>query len=233
MIPKKIHYCWFGHNDKPKLAQKCIASWKKCCPDYEIIEWNESNFDVNQNGYTQMCIREKKYAFLSDYARLLVVAQYGGIYFDTDVELIKSPDGLLDNEAFFCFENNDHVSTGLGFGSVAHGKVIDSMLAEYNSLLDGKHGLVGCPILNTDALVKQGLAKDGQEQYVAGARILPMEYMNPYDSATGKLSKTPNTVSIHWYGQSWMSKKAILRSRLTRPFHRVFGVNCFDWLKKK
>ena len=96
MIPRKIHYCWFGRGEKPRLAQKCIASWKKYCPDYEIIEWNEDNFDVNRNAYTQMCYKEKKYAFLTDYLRLLIVEEHGGIYFDTDVEAVRSFDELLD-----------------------------------------------------------------------------------------------------------------------------------------
>ena len=145
MIPKTIHYCWFGRGPKPKLAQKCIASWKKYCPDYEIIEWNEDNFDVNMNGYTRMCIAEKKYAFLSDYARLVVVAEHGGIYFDTDVELIRSPDELLTHSAFWGFETPEFVASGLGFGSIAHGIAIEAMRNEYAPLLDGKHGVVGCP----------------------------------------------------------------------------------------
>ncbi len=94
MIPKKIHYCWFGGADKPKSVKKCISSWKKFCPDYEIIEWNESNYDVNSTGYTKMCAEEKKYAFLSDFARLEIIEKNGGIYFDTDVELIKNIDFL-------------------------------------------------------------------------------------------------------------------------------------------
>ena len=116
MIPKKIHYCWFGRGQKPKLAQKCIDSWKKYCPDYEIIEWNEDNFDVNRNGYTRMCIEQKKYAFLSDYARLVVVAEHGGTHFDTDVELARSPNFLLTHGAFFGFETPEFVASGLGFG---------------------------------------------------------------------------------------------------------------------
>lgn len=95
MIPKKIHYCWFGRGEKPKLAQKCIASWKKYMPDYEIIEWNEDNFDVNRNAYTQMCYEQKKYAFLTDYLRLVIIEEQGGIYFDTDVEAVRSFDDLL------------------------------------------------------------------------------------------------------------------------------------------
>ena len=117
MIPRKIHYCWFGRGKKPRLAQKCIASWKKYCPDYEIIEWNEDNFDVNRNAYTQMCYKEKKYAFLTDYLRLLIGEEHGGIYFDTDVEAVRSFDELLDNPAFFGFENDRFVNTGEGFGA--------------------------------------------------------------------------------------------------------------------
>lgn len=233
MIPKKIHYCWFGGNPKPKLAEKCIASWKKYCPDYELIEWNEDNFDVNMNGYTQMCIAEKKYAFLSDYVRLVVVAQHGGVYFDTDVELIKPIDALMESEAFFCFETPEYVASGLGFGSVAHGTAIEAMLREYDFLLDGTQGTRGCPRLNTSALEKLGLRRDGQMQLVAGARVLPVEYMNPYESATGRLNQTPNTVSIHWYSASWMSRKAILRTKLARPFHRLFGADCFKFLRGK
>ena len=103
MIPKIIHYCWFGKEKKTKLAVKCIESWKKYCPDYEIIEWNEDNFDVNINPYTKKCYNEKKYAFLTDYIRLWVIEKYGGVYFDTDVELLKPIDNLLLNQAYIGF----------------------------------------------------------------------------------------------------------------------------------
>lgn len=142
MIPKKIHYCWFGHGEKPKLAKKCIASWKKYCPDYEIIEWNEDNFDVNMNPYTQMCYEQKKYAFLSDYVRLLVVYEHGGIYFDTDVEVVQNIDFLLSDEAFIgceidgTDEKNGIVNTGQGFGSTTKSLAVKAMLEEYNMLLD-------------------------------------------------------------------------------------------------
>ena len=232
MIPKVIHYCWFGGNPKPKLAEKCIASWKKYCPGWQIIEWNESNFDVNQNGYTRMCIEQKKYAFLSDYVRLLVVAEHGGVYFDTDVELVRSIDELLEHEAFFGFETPERVASGLGFGSVAHGTAIEAMLREYDFLLDGTEGVRMCPVLNTNALTKLGLVQDGSMQVVAGAKILPIEYLNPYGSNTGRLEKTKNTYSIHWYSASWMSWKKRLRAAITKPFHRIFGVDCFKWLKK-
>lgn len=232
MIPQKIHYCWFGRGEKPKLAKKCIASWRKFCPDYEIIEWNEDNFDVQMNGYTQMCYEQKKYAFLSDYVRLWVVTNHGGLYFDTDVELLKSPDELRNYEAFFGFENQEFVATGLGFGSAAHGTAVEAMLAEYAPLLDGTHGTIGCPRLNTSALLPLGLLPNGRFQNLSGAVIFPPEYLNPYESATGRLHKTANTLSIHWYSASWMSKPQQLRSKITKPLHRLFGVDAFKRFRK-
>ena len=232
MIPKKIHYCWFGRNPKPKAVLKCIESWKKYCPDYEIIEWNEDNFDVNMNGYTKMCLSEKKYAFLSDYVRLLVVEEHGGVYFDTDVEVIASVDKLLNYEAFYAYETPDFVATGLGFGSVAHGTSIKAMVAEYESLLDGTNGVIGCPRLNTSALVKLGFKPDGTLKTVADATVLPIDYMNPFDPATGILNKSENTVSIHWYSAAWLSPWRRLRVKIMRPLHRIFGVNAFRRFRK-
>lgn len=233
MIPKKIHYCWFGGKEKPEKAKKCIASWKRYCPDYEIIEWNEENFDVNRNGYTKMCIEEKKYAFLSDYARLLIVEEFGGIYFDTDVEVVRNFDDLLEKEAFFGFENEEYVATGLGFGAEKHHKSVRLMLDEYEELLDGTKGVKTCPALNTNALVKMGLVRNGEYQKIEGVEVYPVEYFNPYEDPTGRLKRTRNTYSIHWYSKSWLDKKSILRSKITQPFHRIFGVNCFEWMKRK
>lgn len=232
MIPKKIHYCWFGRNELPASAKKCIASWKKYCPDYEIIEWNEDDFDVNSNAYTKMCYEQKQYAFLSDYVRLKVIEEHGGIYFDTDVEVVKNFDELLQCSAFFGFENSSHVASGLGFGAEANHVVVKKMLEEYDFLLNGTQGVVGCPILNTNALVKLGLVLNGEIQNVCDAMIFPKDYFNPFEDYTGRLNNTKNTYSIHWYSKSWLDKKTILRSKLTRPFHRVFGVDCFKRLKR-
>ena len=232
MIPKKIHYCWFGGKPKPKSVKKCIASWKKYCPDFEIIEWNEDNFDVKMNGYTRMCHGEKKYAFLSDYVRLLVVEEQGGVYFDTDVEVVKPIDKLLEHDAFYCFETPDFVATGLGFGSAAHGEGVKAMLAEYDQLLDGSKGVIGCPGLNTLALEKLGLKKNGQLQHLGSEVVLPSEYMNPFDPSTGILKKTANTVSVHWYSAAWLTPMKRLRVKLMRPLHRIFGVDAFERFRK-
>ena len=250
MIPKKIHYCWFGKSEKPKLAKKCIASWKKYCPDYEIIEWNENNFDINLNGYTKWCYENKKYAFLSDYVRLLVVYENGGLYFDTDVELIRNPDFLLKNQAFFGFETDGtevsnpknadinsglaygSVASGLAYGSVASGLALKRMLDEYEQLLDGKHGTVMCPQLNTQALEKIGLKRDGSYQKFSWGTVYPKDYFNPYESTTGSLRITNNTVSIHWYMGSCLSKYQKIRSIISKPLHRIFGVDIMRKLRK-
>ena len=227
MIPKKIHYCWFGRNELPKKAKKCIASWKKYCSDYEIVEWNEDNLDVNLNAYTKMCYEQKKYAFLTDYLRLLIIMEHGGIYFDTDVEVMRAFDDLLDNKAFFGFENREFINTGLGFGAEAGNKIVGQMIKEYDELLDGEQGTIGCPILNTSALIKLGLHRNGEQQCIDGVMIYPIDYFNPYDDLTGRLRKTQNSHSIHWYAKSWMDKKTIIRSTLTKPLHRLFGTEGF------
>ncbi len=232
MIPRRIHYCWFGRGEKPKLAQKCIASWRKFMPDYEIIEWNEDNFDVNYNAYTKMCYEQKKYAFLTDYLRLLIIEEHGGIYFDTDVEVLKSFDDLLNQPAFAGFENETAVATGLGFGAEPHNSVIEQMIREYDDLLDGEHGVVVCPKLNTLALEKFGFVANGSHQNLGAITVYPKEYFNPLNNNTGTLDKTRNTYSIHWYSMSWMDSKKRIRSKVTRVFHRLFGEHCFDWLKR-
>lgn len=237
MIPKKIHYCWFGRGEKTKLAKKCIASWKKYCPDYEIIEWNEDNFDIASYPYAKYCLDNKKWAFLSDFVRLIVIEKEGGVYYDTDVELIKRPDPLLTSDAFFGFESDAFINTGHGFGAAANHPAVQSMIDCYEALEtkeDGSYPLIVCPTLNTEALLPFGLKKDGQLQELRdGICIYPADYFNPYDDPTGRLKKTENTYSIHWYSKSWMSKKIILRSKLTKPLHRIFGANYFRERRKK
>lgn len=233
MIPKIIHCCWFGGGPKPRLAKRCMASWKRFCPDWQIIEWNETNFDIDQNGYTRMCAERGQYAFLSDYVRLAVVERYGGVYLDMDVELLGPLEDLLTEEAFFGFETPRYVATGLGFGSRAHGRAVRALLHAYDPLLDGQHGTRTCPALNTAALEAWGLVPDGSRQRVAGALILPVDWLNPMDSATGRVRVTENTRAIHHYAASWLSPGKRLRLRITRPMHRIFGEDCFRWLKRE
>lgn len=235
MIPKKIHYCWFGKGKKSKLMKRCLKSWEKYCPEYEIIEWNEDNFDVNQYPYLRWCYENQKWAFLSDFARLLIIEQNGGIYFDTDVEVISNLDELIQYSAFFGFENNKNIATGLGFGAEVHHETIMEMINVYVNIKrnnDGSYPLVACPALNTQALVPLGLCLNGKRQNIKGAEILPTDFLNPYDDQTGVMKKTDNTISIHWYSKAWLDKRTIWRSKFTKPMHRLFGVDCFRKLKR-
>ncbi len=227
MIPKIIHYCWFGGKPLPKLAQKCKKSWEKFFPDYEIKEWNETNYNVNAVPYTKYCYEHKLWAYLSDYVRLDVVEQEGGLYFDTDVEVVRRPDGLLQScHAYFGWETPEYLNTGLGFAAEAHHPAVKAMLRMYDGLVvNGKYmfeKMQGCPQLNTKALVPFGLKQDGSPQDVCEARILPMDYMCPFQDATGKMNETENTFSIHWFSKSPHGKWAAWKMNFTRPLHRWF-----------
>lgn len=237
MIPKKIHYCWFGGKELPLSAKKCINSWKKYFPDYEIIEWNENNFDVSFNKYAKEAYDNKKYAFFTDVARLYIIYKYGGIYFDVDVEVINSYDEILSSKVFFGLEKIDNVNTGLGFGAEKENAFIKELLSDYDNRNfikeDGSFDMTSCPIINSKKFKEKGFLLNNTKEEIEGIVVYPREYFNPLDSGTNKLIyKTINTKSIHWYLKSWVSKKIILRSKITRPFHRLFGNDCFKWLKK-
>ena len=137
-IPKVIHYCWFGGNPKSKLIENCINSWRKKCPDYEIIEWNESNFDINCCDYVKEAYEAKKWAFVSDFARLKIIYDNGGIYLDTDVELISSLEKFLEYDSYFGFEDSEHINTGLGFGAVKHNPILEVMINDYFKIQMGR-----------------------------------------------------------------------------------------------
>lgn len=240
MIPKIIHYCWFGGNPLPKSAQKCIESWKKYFPEYEIKEWNESNYDVNKTIYTRQAYEAKKYAFVSDYARFDILYTYGGIYFDTDVEVIKSFDDVLKNGAFMGCETDADVeitvNPGLGIAAASGMDLYKDILEAYSSLeflnSNGTYNTTTIVKYTTDILIKNGLKNLSGIQNICDITIYPKEYFNPLDDVKGKLVKTQNTHSIHWYSKTWLSKSEILRSKVTKPFHRLFGNDCFRWLKK-
>ena len=225
MIPKIIHYCWFGRGEKPELAQKCIASWRKFCPDFEIREWNEDNCEYLSMPFMAEAYAAKKYAFVSDVMRLIVLEQYGGVYFDTDVEVVRDISPLLDDEGFIGFENDQFVNSGQVMAAKAHHPVIQAMIEEYKKLrftnADGTATPVGCPRLNTDVMERFGLIRNGREQVVAGIHVYPADYFNPMDSTTGKLTKTENTYSIHWYSMSWLPKRVQMKAKLGRILRRV------------
>lgn len=235
-IPKKIHYCWFGHNPLSETAKKCIDSWKKFFPDYEIIEWNESNFDVNYNKYTEEAYKNKKYAYVSDVARLYIIYNNGGIYFDVDVETIKPYGEILNNKAFFGLEKEKYLNTGLGFGAEKKCKIIKDLLDDYDDrrfiMADGKLDLTPCPMINSRIFLETGFSLNNEFQLINDIAIYPIEYFNPLEDTTGKLNITKNTYSIHWYAKSWVPKRLLLRSKILKPFRKIIGVNNYKKIKK-
>ena len=226
MITKIIHYCWFGRGEKPELAKKCIASWRRFCPDFEIREWNEDNCGDLAIPFMAEAYAAKKYAFVSDVMRLVVLEQYGGVYFDTDVEVLRDISPLLEDEGFIGFENDQFVNSGQVLAAIPHHPVIGAMIAEYKTLHflnpDGSINAVGCPHLNSDVMERFGLVRNGQEQLVAGIHVYPEDYFNPMDSTTGKLTKTEHTYSIHWYSMSWLGKSTQIRVKIGRVVRRAW-----------
>lgn len=230
MIPKVIHYCWFGGNVLPDSALKCIESWQKFCPDYEIKEWNEKNYDVNKIQYVKEAYQEKKYAFVTDVARLDIVLQEGGIYLDTDVEIVKSLDELLVHEAYMGMETVGRVNTGLGFGAKKHNLQIKSNLDLYT---DAKFGdMMTCVTYTTNMLIRQGLKKNNEVQEINGLVILPTDYLCPLSFETSNLDITENTYSIHHYDMSWKDKKDQF-IRLKIVLRRWLGDEVYDSIKNK
>ena len=221
MIPKIIHYCWFGCGPLPELAQKCIASWKKYLPDYEIKEWNEDNFDVNIIPYTAEAYKAKKYAFVSDYARFWILYKYGGIYFDTDVEVIRPIDDIVERGNFMGFETDPKlqlkedaseasVNPGLGMGVAPGLGLIKKMLDFY----EGKHfkfipdgiGQLTIVHIATEVLNQAGLKKQPGIQLVNDVWIYPTEYFCPINLKTGRIHIEANTRTIHHYAGTWQDK---------------------------
>lgn len=224
MIPKKIHYCWFGKGEKGEDVKKCIASWKKFCPDYEIIEWNEENFDIDMMPFTKQAYAAKKYAFVSDVARLYALYLHGGIYFDTDVEVIRCFDALLSSKAFLGFENEAYVANGLCFGSEKNNDFVKENLDAYRNIgflkSDGRFNMVGSPHITTGLLVKRGLIQNGKQQQIDGIMIYPPDYFNPYDCIVDRLNIGDNTYSIHRFSNSWGKKRSRTMKALIKYYHR-------------
>jgi hypothetical protein len=232
MIPRIIHYCWFGGNPLPELAQKCTASWKKYFPDYEIKEWNESNYDVHKIPYIDEAYKAKKYAFVSDYARFDILYQYGGIYFDTDVEVIKPFDDILKNGGFMGFESVGGVAAGLGMGCNAGLGLVYQFLEFYASLRfvnpDSSYNLHTVVEYVTAILQKNGLEPKNTIQALDGLTVYPTEYFCPKDFRTGILAITKNTHSIHHYDASWVPERDAEYIKLRWKINAAVGDNFFS-----
>ena len=232
MIPKTIHYCWFGRKPLTPLAQKCIASWRKYLPDYEIREWNEDNFDVNTLPYTADAYNAGKYAFVSDYARFWVLYRFGGVYFDTDVEVIRPMDDVLNKGPFMGLEiagKTPAVAPGLGLAAEPGMVLYEAILKQYESMpfyaADGTTNHYTMIPMVTELLMDRGLKGNGVMEHIEGVDIYPPDWFNPFDDATGRLVKTGNTRTIHWYSKSWMKPEPAWKVSIKRMMRRVVGVN--------
>ena len=211
-IPKIIHYCWLGGNPKPDSVLRCIDSWRKYCPDYEIREWNESNLDISMNEYTRQAYEAKAWGFVPDYLRLWIVYTHGGIYLDTDVQIIRSFDPLLKEKGFAGFEDDEHIALGLGFGAEAENPMITKQMAVYDGLRfrneDGSYNRTPSPQYSTELMKQLGLhPNNGSVQYIDGFACYPPEYFCPKSFQTGMMKLTKNTFSIHQFDASWYSEE--------------------------
>lgn len=209
MIPKTIHYCWFGGNPKPKLAEKCIKSWKKHCPDYELIEWNEETFDIASAPlYVRQAYEAKKWAFVTDYVRLYAMVSYGGVYMDTDVEVIRPLDGFLVHQAFSGFENSTDIPTGIMAAEKGF-PLFEELLHYYDCAVfkkeDGSYDLTTNVSTITESCLKRGLVQNNSFQVIDGFALYPNDVFCPLDLDTRIVKSTGNTVTIHWFSGSWVS----------------------------
>lgn len=211
MIPKIIHYCWFGRGEMPQLAKDCIASWHKYMPDWEYVLWNEDDFDVNSVPYTKEAYETKKYAFVSDYVRLWALERVGGIYLDTDVEVFKAFEDLLDNKAFAGFEGSKHLPVGTCvMATEANGEWVSEMLKAYleRHFLKEDNSLdLTTNVQFISAIMQEGgFRQDGKEQYYKDLHVFPVEYFCPRQT-TGEYFRTENTYCDHLGLGSWIGSK--------------------------
>lgn len=241
-IPKVIYYCWFGKGEMPKLAKKCIKSWKKYCPQYELVCLNEENFDINQNRYASEAYSAGKWAFVSDYARLKVLYDNGGVYLDTDVELIKPIDELIEVQGFMGLDDRGVVSTGLGFACEKGNELVGAFLKDYEDIpfikSDGSFDLTPCPDRNQKTLLHLGMDTKLENQVFMGIKMLPEDYLCPVKYYTGKKIITENTYSIHHFCASWISataKRTLFLKRLVgvKLYNKLYGkfLHKLNWLE--
>jgi len=236
MIPKIIHYCWFGGNPLTKLAERCLESWGTNCPDYEIIRWDESNFDVNCCDYVREAYEAKKWAFVSDYARLYALVNCGGVYVDTDAEIIRPLDAGIMNHAAVTGFNSDEFTVPTAFMACeAHFPLFEELLAQYNTLHfrlpDGSLDQTTNVKRITDTLLQYGLVRNNRFQIVRDLAIYPMEYFEGKDNATGQLQITEHTYALHYYASSWLPNEKIRHKRVYRALCHIFGPRTAQWVK--
>ena len=230
MIPKIIHWCWFGGNTVPEDVQNYVATWEKCCPDWDIIRWDESNFDVTQNAYCREAYEQKKWAFVADYARLKVLYDYGGFYLDSDVEMIKSLDVFRSYDAVSGYESERNIPTGT-MGGAKHNEWIALLLKEYDRRHflqpDGSVDMTTNTALITRLTVEvygirltNQITKFGRDERMV---LFPSDYFCAKDPDTEIIMKTANTYTIHHFKGTWLPEYMQRNRRFRDWCRKVFG----------
>lgn len=227
LIPKVIHYCWFGEAEKPKIVQECIKSWNTHLSDYEIIEWNESNFDIQSHAFTKAAYEIGNYAFVSDYVRVYALYHHGGIYLDTDTQIFKSLTPFLTEDSFWGFEEKNFIATSL-IGARQHNEIIKEFLDFYDTVeLVNDAGEVKQftnVTVVTDLLSRKGIQLDGTYQKIEGVITLyPQEYFSPYDYINCYMKSTGNTYAVHHFHKSWLPVSTRIKSSFKKGLAKVIG----------
>lgn len=239
MIPKKIHYCWYGGGPQSDLIQKCIASWKKILPNYEIICWDESNTPFDSIPVLKTMYKNKKWSFISDYIRFYALYHFGGVYLDTDIEMIKPFGDLMQEEAFIGFQTeigqSKFLSNAAVMGSISTGSFVKHCLKATESKQRLKFNQIGGPAIVSDYFVLSRVTKH-QNQYVGQVKLLTKDYFYPFYHRIESFSKdciTPNTVCIHWWADSWSEKKRTLSYKVNSALSKAKRIPqmTIDWLK--
>lgn len=238
MIPKKIHYCWFGGKELPRSVQKCIASWNKYLPDYEIIQWNEENFNIDEiaNSYVREAYEAKKYAFVSDFARLYALYNEGGFYFDTDLEVIKEfPQEFLEKDAVFGLEFENYIATSL-MGAAKGSDIIKAFIKQYDNRKfkkeDGTYDMTPNPSILTEILYEYGFEPKNEKQELEVCTIYPITYFSPINPyRKGKALYSNNTYAIHHFEGSW-GDKTKFEKVLNKIFGKKFSLKIRSGIKK-
>lgn len=211
IIPKRIHYCWFGGKKMPDFLIECMDSWKKYCPDYEIIRWDESNYDVNKYGYTKQAAEHGKWGFVTDVARLDILYEHGGIYMDTDVKLLKSLDSLLYQKGFVGVEHWGNINSGGGIGAVSHHPMIQEMLdyrLKYSFIMeDGSFNLETNGLYETMPFIRHGMRIDNTLQIINGITVYPSSVFHPYDYMSCEKKIEDSSISVHYFYGGWMDEE--------------------------
>ena len=208
-IPKIIHYCWYGETPFPKRIQRCIDSWSALCPDYKLMRWDENNSPLDANEYVQQAFIAQKWAFVSDYVRIHALKAFGGIYLDTDVELLRPLDDLLSHQAFIGFESDSQIATCVIAGEAEHPLFAEEEQAYHDRIFtrdDGSYDTTTNVSILTEHLVAHGLICNGMQQNVNNIEIYPSDYFSPKSLETGKITITSNTYAIHHFVASWMTR---------------------------